>query len=301
MPAREAGGRVCVIGSVNEDFILRTDRRPEPGETVTGATLERHPGGKGANQAVAAARCGASVELLACVGSDPVGVGRLDQLREEGVGTSHVVTTPRAATGIAVITVTPDGENTIVVAPGANALLAPGDLARASDAIRRADVVVAQLEISTEVVVRAAELADSGALFLLNVAPYRPLPAHLLARVDVLVANLGEAAAMTGTGDGAAGGSTGAIGIRGRGPRAAVVTAGADGAYVSDDDGETHIPAPQPNVVDTTGAGDAFVGALAAELARGGDLRTAARKAVVVGAATTESVGALPRVPADLW
>ncbi|MDA8290436.1 MAG: ribokinase [Actinomycetota bacterium] len=300
MRSPNRSGRVCVVGSVNTDYVLRVARRPDPGETVADATLEVHPGGKGANQAIAAARSGAAVDIVACVGADAPGAARIVDLRAESTGTEHVVVTSRAPTGVAMITVTPDGENAIVVAPGANSLLSPADLEPAREALARTDALVVQLEVPVATVVRAAELLAPGALLVVNCAPFRPLPSSLLARADVLVANVGEAAALTGR-DARAGAAALAASARRLGPRSVVVTAGRDGAYVSASRGSSRHPAPRVTALDTTGAGDAFVGALAADLSRGSSLDDAVARAVLVGASTVQSPGALARVPPGLF
>jgi ribokinase len=296
-------GGVAVVGSVNVDYVLHVERRPSGGETVGGATLEIHPGGKGANQAVAVARSGAPVEMVACVGADADGELRMSQLAGEGVGLQHVRRAGTAATGAAFVSLTPDGENAIVVAPGANALLAPEDVDAALDLLGGASVLVAQLEVPVETVARAITAARPETLVVLNIAPFRQLPRDLLGRVDVLVANEGEALALLGLdAPGPAAEPSPremAEAIRDLGPRAAVVTLGARGAYVSAPGLSLAIAAPAVDVIDTTGAGDAFVGALAARLALGAGLRDAASFAVAVGSATTEHRGALPRMPAS--
>ncbi len=192
------GSLVVVVGSINVDYVMRVSRRPAPGETVSGATLEIHPGGKGANQAVAVARCGAAVEMIGRVGHDAAGQSRMADLAGEGVSTAHVLPTENVATGAAFISVTPDGENSIISAPGANGALSIEDVDGAAPLISRAGVVVAQLEVPLAAVGRAAEVAGRGPLVVLNCAPYRPVPAELLQRVDVLVANETEAAGLTG-------------------------------------------------------------------------------------------------------
>jgi ribokinase len=289
---------VVVVGSVNADYIVRVERRPGPGETISDASFDLLAGGKGANQAVAAARCGAAVNLVACVGDDALGTARLEQLASEGIGTSAVVLTERARTGAAFITVTPDGENSIVVAPGANTLLGPSEIARAAALIAEADVLVAQFEIPLETVSRAAELAPPSTAVVVNCAPYRPMPPSLLARIDVLVTNELEAASLAGQPiSGVDDALEAARRMRSMGPRAVVVTLGASGAVVAGPASELHVPAPSVAVLDTTGAGDALVGALAARLALGDPLAEAVRFGVAVGSATTERLGALPVVP----
>jgi ribokinase len=300
-PLAAADRRVVVVGSVNADYVVRVPRRPGPGETIGGAAFDLLPGGKGANQAVAAARCGALVSLVARVGDDALGSERLAQLAAEGIDTSAVGRTTRSRTGAAFITVTPDGENTIVVAPGANDELGADDVEASAALIGACALLVAQLEISLDTVQRATELAAAETTVLLNVAPYRPLPASVLSRVDVLVANELEAASLCGV---AVAGVDDALQaarrIAGMGPRSVVVTLGASGAVLASPEGELHVPAPRVEVLDTTGAGDALVGALAARLASGEQIAEALAVGVAVGSATTERLGALPIVPGAL-
>ncbi len=298
MPGR-GGPSVFVVGSINQDYVLSVERRPKAGETLTGASLATHPGGKGANQAVAAALLGAPVAMLGRVGDDPAGASLRAGLAARGVDTAAVQAVPGAPTGAAFITVTPDGENAIVVAPGANLRLGPGGVDAVAGAIRAAAVLVAQLEVPVETVERAVAVAAGAAtLVVLNLAPPRPVPGDLLAGVDVLVVNQHEAGFLLDrevAGVEAAGRA--AEELRRRGPRAVVVTLGASGAVLADGGGPDHAPAPRARVVDTTGAGDAFVGALAAKLARGAPLREAVAQGVRAGAAAVEGVGAQGSFP----
>ena len=295
---------VFVVGSINQDYVLSVERRPDPGETLSGANLALHPGGKGANQAVAAALLGARVALLGRVGDDPAGASLLAELARRGVDTAAVGTTDQAATGAAFITVTPDGENAIVVAPGANHRLAPGDVDAVAGAIRSAAVLVLQLEVPLEVVGRAVEVAAGAPTrVVLNLAPASPVPGALLAGVDVLVVNEHEASFLLGEEvDGVGAATRAAEDLRGRGPAAVTVTLGAAGAVLAGPGGSRHVPAPRATVVDTTGAGDAFVGALAAELAAGTPLGDAVASGVRAGTAAVEAKGAQSSFPtaADL-
>jgi ribokinase len=291
-------GSVVVVGSINVDYVMRVSRRPVPGETVTDAVLELHGGGKGANQAVAISRCGAVVQMVARVGHDALAEGRIADLTAEGVGTAHVSPTESVQTGAAFISVTPDGENSIIAAPGANAMLTSADIDAAAPLISSAGVLVAQLEVPVSAVARAAEVAAPGVLVVLNYAPYRPAPAELLHRVDVLIANESESAGLTGHSvDGVEGAVRAGKSILARGPSAVVVTLGALGAVVVTPDEEEHIGAAHVRPVDTTGAGDAFVGALAAHLAAGDSLVKAVISGTVAGSATTERSGASPVIP----
>jgi ribokinase len=293
-------GRVVVIGSTNQDHVVVVDRRPRAGQTVTGATVTTHPGGKGANQAVAAAACGARVHLVARVGDDPAGVAQREDLTRCGVDVSLVTVTPGLATGTAFITVTPDGENTVIVAPGANAALGTSDIDAGADVIAESSVLVAQLEVTLEAVAEAIARCGPGTHVVLNAAPFCPLPESLLQRVDTLVVNESEAASLVGspvTGPTAAGDAAAAI--VDRGPRTVIVTLGASGAVMADGDGWTHVPAPRVPVVDTTGAGDVFVGTLAALLSDGQEMRSAVAVAVGRASASVAYVGARSPGPAQ--
>ena len=289
---------VFVLGSINQDFVLKVERRPEPGETVTNAKLSTHNGGKGANQAAAAALLGASVAFLGCVGDDEFGEPLVRALADKGVDTGRV---KRAAvqTGAAFITVTPDGENAITVAPGANRSLTPEDADSASGKIGDSRVLVAQMEIPVQTVLRAVELADEkGTRALVNLAPPFEVPRELLGKLDPLVVNEHEAAFLLGSKvEGVDGALSAAPELLSLGPRSAVITIGEDGAVFADGESTGHLPAPEVDVVDTTGAGDAFVGALAAKLARNASLEEAVAYAVRAGAAAVTREGAQGALP----
>jgi ribokinase len=287
-----------VVGSVNVDYVMRVPRRPAPGETVSDAVLETHAGGKGANQAIAAARCGSAVEIIGRVGNDAAGAGRIADLAAERVGTAHLSPTEGIPTGAAFISVTPDGENSIISAPGANGRLTVVDIDEAAPLISSAGVLVAQLEVPVPAVARAAQMAGTSTIVVLNCAPYRRVPPELLERVDVLVANESEITCLTGQGiEGKEGAYRAATSVLAQGPRAVVITLGPLGAVFVTPGKEGHVNPPRVQPVDTTGAGDAFVGALAAHLAYGDPLATAVRCAVLAGSATTEHHGASPVIP----
>ena len=291
--------KVFVVGSINQDFVLKVERRPEPGETVTDALLSKGNGGKGANQAAAAALLGVAVVFLGRVGGDGFGEPLVRALAEKGVDMSLVEEAPGASTGTAFITVTPDGENAITVAPGANRSLVSEDVDAASAEIAEARVLVAQMEIPPEVVLRAVEVAtENDTRALVNLAPPREVPRELLEKLDPLVVNEHEAAFLLGEGvEGVDGALAAAPELLSLGSRSAVITVGAAGAVYSDADSTAHIPAPKAEVVDTTGAGDAFVGALAAQLARDATLKDAVAYAARAGAAAVTKVGAQGALP----
>lgn len=290
-------GRVCVVGSINLDLVVRAARLPAAGETVLGASFEQHPGGKGANQAVAARRLGAAVEMVAAVGDDSYGRLTLDALRDDGVGVKHVERRAGAATGIALITIDAAGENTIVVASGANGQLSPQHVERAAGAIQTAAVTLAVLEAPMDAVTRTAQIAaDGGRLFVLNAAPAMHLPEDLLAHVSVLVVNQTEAGILADL----AGHDPATIAraLLARGPGAVIITLGAGGALLDDRaHGMRRIPAIDVQPVDTVGAGDCFCGALAARLAFGEDLDSAARFACVAAGLATTRAGAIAGMP----
>ncbi|MET0236762.1 MAG: ribokinase [Kibdelosporangium sp.] len=282
---------LVVVGSANADLVVAVERRPGPGETVLGADTEVLPGGKGANTAVAAAKLGAKVALLAAIGDDSYGELLLDSLRAAGVDTGLVQRTERP-TGIAYIFVTPDGENSILVSPGANSALTADDVS-----LPRARVLVASLEVPLPTVEHAVALAAANGIRpVVNVSPLAELSRETLAVLDPVVVNEHEAAGLLGP-------DADPRGLLALGPRSAVVTLGARGALVIEPGGVHEVESPQVEVVDTTGAGDAFTGALAAELAKGSDLVTAAKFAVKVAAISVTKRGAQPSYPttAELW
>jgi ribokinase len=290
---------VFVVGSMNRDFVLSVERRPVPGETVTDARLATHNGGKGANQAAAAALLGASVAFLGRVGDDGFGGPLVRALADKGVDTSLVQEVTGSSTGAAFITVTPDGENAITVAPGANRRLTAEDVDTVSGYIGEAQVLVAQMEVPPEVVLRAVEVAaESGTRALVNLAPPFEVPRALLEKLDPLVINEHEAAFLLGERvEGVDGALDAAPRLLSLGPGSVVVTLGEDGAVFSGGESAQHLMAPKVKVVDTTGAGDVFVGALAARLAEDAALEDAVAYAVRAGAAAVTKAGAQGALP----
>ncbi|WP_275464814.1 ribokinase [Streptomyces noursei] len=288
---------VLVVGSANADLTVRVTRRPGAGETVLGTDLVESAGGKGANQAAAAARIGGRTALLARVGGDAYGELLLAAQRAAGTDVAPVIVDADARTGTAMIIVSPDGDNSIVVSPGANAALTPQDVAAAQDVIAASAVLSLQLEIPMETVRAAAEAAEeAGTRVVLNPSPTpEDLDRALLSAADPLVVNEHEARQLSGRTDGTP--AEWAAALRERGARSVVVTLGGDGALVLDDSGTTTVPGVRVEAVDTTGAGDAFTGALATRLAGGADLADAARFAVRVGAAAVTKPGAQPSYP----
>jgi ribokinase len=283
---------LLVVGSANADLVIGVERRPAPGETVLGSDLVVHPGGKGANQAVAAGRLGARTALLARVGDDAHGRLLLDSQRAAGVDTAGVLV-GGAPTGVALITVDPSGDNSIVVSPGANGRLTPEDVRSAGNLLAASRVVSAQLEIPLETVVEVVRNLAPGSRFVLNPSPPRALPAEVLAACDPLIVNEHEARVIVGTdlGDSPEDWASALLAL---GPRSVVITLGARGALVASADGAARVPS---ETVDTTGAGDAFTAALAWRLGLDEPLAEAAAYAARVGAAAVTRAGAQESFP----
>ncbi len=275
---------VCVIGSSNLDLVATAAVLPGPGETVMGRDYAEHPGGKGLNQAVAAARAGARTVFVSAVGDDAAGAGLLAVMRGDGIDTSPVATRSGAPTGRALIGVGDSGENSIIVVPGANATVEVDELPGAR-------VVLAQLEVPLDTVRRAFELARAaGATTVLNPAPARTLPSELLALCDIVVPNEHEVELLGGV-----------EALFALGARAVVVTEGSRGATLHRDGADhrtrVHIAPFAVSPVDTTGAGDTFCGSLCARLAAGDDLVVALRWAAAAAALSTTRAGAVPSIP----
>jgi ribokinase len=286
---------LIVLGSANRDYTVLVERHPLPGETVLGGDLKVATGGKGANQAVAAARAGAKPIFVGAVGSDSVGADVLSDLEARGVDVSHVVRSAEP-TGIALIQVDHAGENTIVVAAGANGTLDARTAAASTAAlIDKSSVVLCQLEIPTEVVSAAvSEIEKAGGRFVLNLSPSRYVSPKLLAFADPLILNETEASDLASSAiDGPADAKTIARRLL-SGSRSVVITLGSDGVVVADSSGVTHLEAGRVAVVDTTGAGDAFAGALAAALDTGASLTDAVRAGITAGTAAVQYLGAQP-------
>jgi ribokinase len=291
-----SAAHVIVVGSINADLVVSVDRLPAAGETVAGGRFSRHGGGKGANQAVAAARLGAKVTMVGAVGDDPFGEEAVTLLRDEGVDIASVAWLGATETGVALITVDAAGENQIAVASGANARLdgtAVEGLVAAAVAAGSARPVILLGHEVPETVVLAGARAASGATVVLNPAPARRLPDELLACRPILTPNASEASDLCDEREPEA--AAAALAARSDAP--VLVTLGARGVLLCSDGNAELLAAPAVDAVDTTGAGDAFNGALAAQLAAGRDVREAARFAVVAAALSTRAVGAREGMP----
>lgn len=269
--------KICVVGSVNLDIVARAKKLPAPGETVTGATLARYPGGKGANQALAARRLGADVALIAAVGRDTAAEEALALLRVDGVDLSGLIVEEGAATGVALINVSEAGENQIVVAPGANLNLTPQRLR-----LPTADAVICQLEIPFDTVAEAARQVRGR--FVVNLAPAARVPDEIIRRADLLIVNETEEAFYGDT--------------LHTSEALVCLTLGADGAQIFRKGRKlASAKPPKVTVVDTTGAGDCFVAALTVALLDGAAEKEALMFACAAGAAATTKLGAQPALP----
>lgn len=294
--------RIVVVGSANVDLVIQTPHLPQPGETVLGGQFLTAMGGKGANQAVGAARLGATVTFVARVGDDSFGQQCLAAYQKERIDTQYISVTSDTATGIALIAVAADGENTIIVASGANMALTPSDVAAAEPAFAGADILVLQLEVPLETSIAAARLAHRHDLrVVLNPAPAQQLPDALLDEVDIITPNRIELAQMMRLSaedvQAMSDDDLARTALR-LGPRSAVITLGADGALAADPGGWTRVPAFRVDAVDTTAAGDSFTAGLAVALARGETrLADAVRFASACGALTATRLGAQPSLP----
>jgi ribokinase len=291
--------RIVVVGSSNTDMIIKLARIPRPGETILGGEFVTAAGGKGANQAVGAARAGGDVTFIARVGQDVFGEQALAGFVRDGIHVDYVVRDKSSPSGVALIFVAQDGENSIAVASGANGRLAPADVKKAKAAFAGASVLVMQLETPLETVQAAAELASrAGVRVILNPAPAQPLPDKLLQHVSILTPNESEAELLTGIRVGSpAAAKKAAEQLRARGVETVIVTLGARGALVAAAEGQQLVPGFEVRAVDTTAAGDIFNGALAVALAEGQLLPAAVRFANAAAAISVTRMGAQPSAP----
>jgi ribokinase len=297
MPPKQA--RVCVVGSSNMDLTFRTARLPRAGETLAGRAFHLGFGGKGANQAVMAARLGAQVAMVSKIGADFFGERILANFREQGVDVTHISPDDRQFTGVAGIVVDDQANNCILVIPGANLALTPADVRAAANAIETATVLLCQLEIPVETTVEAFRRARAcGVRTVLNPAPAADLPAELLRLTDLCIPNETETEQLTGlraTSVSQAGAAARSLLARGAG--SVIVTLGQRGALLVDRESVEHFPAPAVQAVDPSGAGDAFIGSMAVFLAEGLALRGALTRANAVAALSVTRDGTQAAFP----
>ena len=286
--------KIVVVGSANTDMVVKTERIPGPGETVIGGEFVMAAGGKGANQAVAAARLGAEVTLVGCLGHDVFGDQAIAGYQQEGIDTSYVVRDAEAASGVALIFVDAQGENSIAVASGANARLTPADVEQAQAVIAAADVLLVQLEVPLPAVQRAIQLAhDAGVCVILNPAPAKRIDPDLLAQVDIATPNEHEIRVVVGEQEQQAAIER----MLAAGTKTVLVTLGSEGALWASRDGQQNVPAFAVQAIDTTAAGDAFNGGLACALGRGLAMAEAICYASAVAALAVTRLGAQPSLP----
>ncbi len=297
MPTMECD--VVVIGSSNMDMVVRCSELPLPGQTILGEGFVMNPGGKGANQAYAAAKLGARTQLVARLGNDLFAEASRRSFCEVGLGSTHVVTDEEAPSGTALIFVDEHGENQIVVAPGANRRLSPADVDAAREVIERAKVMILQLEIPMETVVYAAQMAiENQTKVILNPAPTRALPAALLEKVDVMIANETETMVLTGAEEiGIHTAAKACKPLHDAGVKSVIMTLGKEGALVTSRDGDTRVPGFRVKAVDTTAAGDTFTGAVACALAQGKSLEDAVFFGNAAAALSATKAGAQISMP----
>ncbi len=288
---------ILVIGSMNADLVVRAPRFPGPGETISGEDLQIIPGGKGANQAVAAARQGASVSMIGRVGNDSFGPLLISHLKRNNVDTSHVQADTGSATGTAIIVVDANAQNSIVLSPGGNGRVSPADMENVSFSNHK--LLLLQLEIPLETVFSATRHAkESGLRVLLNPAPARPLPEELISLPDFILPNETELSLLTNQAvTDVSSAEKAAKSLLERGAQNVIVTLGANGALMVSHGTTKHVPAFKVNVVDTTAAGDAFIGGFSSALLRNESLEGAVRYGCVCGALAATKFGAQPSLP----
>lgn len=286
--------KVVVIGSSNTDMTIKGDRLPKPGETVLGGEFRMGPGGKGANQAVAAQRLGADVSFICKVGRDIFGDNAIAGYQKEGIDCSRILRSDKAS-GTALILVDGNAENCIAVAPGANADLTPEDVDSVADVIRSADYLILQLEIPVESVLRAAKIAhEAGVYVILNPAPACHLPDELFGYISLITPNQTESALLSGVGDNL---DAAVEKLMQLGVKDVVVTLGSKGSLVISEGAKTLVPSLKVKAVDTTAAGDTFCGALCVALSEGCSLVDAAGFATKASALTVQKMGAQDSIP----
>lgn len=290
---------IVVFGSINMDLVARVGRFLRPGETMTGRSFQTVPGGKGANQAVACARLGATTKMIGRVGDDEFGKTLVAHMESEGVDCQGILATADQHSGVAIITVAEDGENQIIIIPGANGVVGEADVAQLGAALEGAELLLLQLEVPLSAVQAAAELAHSkGVAVMLDPAPAQPLPSELIAVVDYLTPNAVEAEVLTGIAIyNANDAATAASQLRAQGAKCVLIKMGGQGVYVANDTAQYHLPAIPVSAVDTVAAGDAFNAALAVALSEGATLETAVQWGLAGGAWAVTRRGAQEAMP----
>jgi ribokinase len=290
---------ILVIGSTNTDMVIKADHLPGPGETILGGNFFMNPGGKGANQAVAAKRLGGDVTLIAKTGNDIFGKRSVQLFKEEGIDIDHLITDPDHPSGVALITIDKNAENCIVVASGANATLSPADIEPAIDLIKQGTLILMQLEIPLDTVAYVASVAASRqARVILNPAPACPLPAALLQNISIITPNKKEAEMLAGAQiTDMESIRAAALAIRQKGVETVIITLGAQGAFISNKGMEKLILSPVVSAVDTTAAGDVFNGALAVALSEGWTLADAVAFGCKAASISVTRLGAQSAAP----
>jgi len=290
---------ILVVGSSNTDMVIKAEKFPQPGETILGGEFFLFPGGKGANQAVAASRLGGSVTFVARLGNDIFGAQALQHFKTEGIQTDYIISDPVHPSGVALITVDANGENTIVVAQGSNGALSPDDVQQAKNAFDQAEILLMQLEIPLQTVMHAAKLAKRhGKKVILNPAPVMTLPPELLGLIYIITPNKTETEALAGieikSMDSL---ERAAEKIREKGVANVIITLGSEGAFIFNDDGGRLISTPVVKAIDTTAAGDVFNGALAVAISEGEELDVAVEFANRAAALSVTRMGAQASAP----
>ena len=291
--------KIVVIGSSNTDMVIKAERFPSPGETIIGNTFMMNPGGKGANQAVAAARMGGDVTFITKTGNDIFGKQSIEQYNAEGIRTDCIFSDPENPSGVALIAIDANGENSILVASGANGTLSVGDIETVKSEIETAGLLVMQLEIPIETVEYAAEIASqNGVKVILDPAPAQSLSSRLLQQLYIITPNSTEAERLTGVHvHDRESAERAADCLNKQGVEIVIITLGADGALVKDGDQYHHIPAEKVKAIDTTAAGDTFNGALCVGLSEGLNIVDAVKMACKVSAIAVTRMGAQSSIP----
>jgi ribokinase len=297
--------KIIVIGSSNTDMIVKVPRIPAPGETILGGKFIKAAGGKGANQAVAAARSGGEVTFIANTGDDALGKEAIEGFKKEGINTDYIFVDQVTPSGVALIFVGDDGENSIAVASGANGTLTPSNINQIEQVIAKGDILLTQLETPLETIEAAVKVAKSyGVKVILNPAPAQRLEDELLQQIDILTPNQSEAELLTGikVQDESSAVKAGEI-LHSRGVETVILTLGANGAFVLTQKNRDMIPGFRVEAEDTTAAGDTFNGALAVGLANGKTMKDAIMWAHAAAALTVTRMGAQPSIPSkeEIW